>query len=148
MLAFCSNVGSNKMPSNKRKRHVGGETLCDTLRKLVVDGGKSWFCYDEAVVVRDSKCDGQAILRYAHVAAALRVLQPNLAFKKTDVARVMEKICTEFYQSWGMSQDQSKDWLETMTRRLRNFLHQISAAEAKKTKPETVLKLPWLATPQ
>jgi hypothetical protein len=34
-----------------------------------------------------------------------------------------------------------------MTRRLRNFLHQISAAEAKKNKPEWVLKLPWVATP-
>ena len=107
----------------------------------------SWLCYDEVAVVKDSKCYGQAILRYAYVAATLRELQPNLAFNKTDVARVMEKICIEFYQYWGLSLDQFKDWSETMTRRLRNFLHHISAAEANNTKPEWVLRLSWLAAP-
>ena len=63
---------------------------------------------------------------------------------KSIVSEAMHIICKELAPVWKFTSEQTADWIETVTRRLRNFMYHIHHSHAKKTKPKWLSQLPWL----
>lgn len=58
---------------------------------------------------------------------------------------IVHKMVETHQKQWPLDNAQKKDWYETMSRRLRNMLHDAHAAAFKKTKvPDWMVDFEWV----
>lgn len=131
-----------------RPRFVGAEgDLAAALRPIVERDGRAFLRYCEGEAVRNTKVDGDLILKAASVAEAAHAVQSNLSFRRATVTSAMDELINEFGGSWKLDEGARADWVLTMFRRFRNFCYVISSAAFRTKKPEWFLKLPWVSEP-
>ena len=82
--------------------------------------------YDECKQVQKARLDVPKVFNNVDMVVKLREVYEDLLFTKAQVRRVMAKLAKKHKSQWGLDDKQTDDWVETMTRRLRNLLHVIN----------------------
>ena len=65
--------------------------------------------------------------KFYNILNDLHELQPNLSFNRSQLQEVMAKVFDQNYQQWKMEKKHKQDYVEVMTRRIKNigrFVHQ------------------------
>lgn len=131
------------MATRKRARSgITAPRLAEILEPFVELSGKNWIQYAETKI-GESKVDKVAILKYAHIAAAIRYEEPTLTMKQSTVHAAMKELMAKFQGRWKFTDEQNDEWCNAMSSRLRNMLAAIAASERKKTPPKWLGELPW-----
>ena len=113
-LLLCFHVGNLRF-------HV--ETSCGgdarkfscVLKPFVTS--RSWVVYDKSTRVSRIKLDKRNALKHVALWTALHQHSPSLVFTRSVVTAALKQLVVQF----GMSQDSSKDYVETMTNRLQDL---------------------------
>ena len=115
--------------------------LAAKLRPFVARDGASWLKYSEEEQVTKATVDKQLLLAQRAIYQACKELQANVCFTKATVRYAMQELIGDFREGFGFSDSDVSDWVETMTRRLRNMFYIIRVADNKDKKPQWLVEL-------
>ena len=116
--------------------------LADALRPMA--NKKAFIEYEECEVVSKAKTLPDSIAKAHDVLSALKALQPNLAFRKSDVVAALDLLVTEFNGKWQLNAESRADYAKIMDLRIRNLCYVTNCGERKTPPPKWVSQLPWL----
>ena len=105
----------------------------------------NWCKYSEAGTCKKSGINAALVERHHDLLHRLHAVQENLSFRKTVMEKALNMIVGEKAQEWALDKSSQKDWVLTMSTRLRNICFVVANAERKKKMPSWALKLPWRA---
>ena len=120
---FCVSTLTICESMSRPRGVVTPEELSCVLKPFVTS--RSWLVYDESAKVSESKLHKGNALKHV----ALHEHTPSLVFTRSVVTTAFKQLVVQF----GMSQDASKDWVETMTNRLQNLCRTVSQSLQKVT---------------
>ena len=117
--------------------------VLDILRRAAMSRGKSFVRYDESPKVAKSKLDAKRVTQHVDILAELKRVSPNLSFGRKVMKTCLEKVCSEFGEAWGLSPEQGRDWVLSISLRVRNMCFAVASAERKKPLAKWLESLPW-----
>ena len=131
-----------------KRDHFRGDAdrLVDALRPLVEEHGPSFCRYgDESKNCSDAKLvhGDRGVEGHHSLLGAMKALQANLVFPKIIIHKALQKIYEENRAKWRLSQAESQDYIETLSRRLRNLCRCCAQGEVKSKDSAWVRDLPW-----
>ena len=116
-----------EMPA-KRARFAGDvEALSAALLPFVTS--VTWLSYDESP---HPKVNQKAILAHAEAVRACIAVQDNLAFRRRTMDDVFSQIIKEVPFQAQLDEEQTQDWIVTMSRRFRNLLRHCQQGRVKR----------------
>ena len=98
---------------------------------------QKWLVYDEAKIVKDTKCLPFLIVDQKLLVGALYKLQTNLAFSRSTVTSAMKALFDIKSNELALKVDYKDEWVETFTRRFMNLCRSVAQGLAKSS--------PWTA---
>ena len=116
------------------------EELSCILKPFVT--ARSWLVYDESAQVSEAKLHKGNVVKHVALLTALHEHSPSLVFTRSVVSAVLKQLLVQF----GLSQDSSKDWLDTKTNRLQNLCRTVSQSLRKNPRSEFAATFPWSPT--
>ena len=137
---FCVSTLTICESMSRPRGVVTPEELSCVLKPFVTS--RSWLVYDEAAKVSESKLHKGNALKHVALLTALHEHSPSLVFTRSVVTTAFKQLVVQF----GMSQDASKDWVETMTNRLQNLCKTVSQSLRKNPSSEFASTFPWSPT--
>jgi len=135
-----------------KRHHFSGDgaALAAALLPFAEQKGVSFVRYDcEARVTSKSKVlHGERGVESHHgVLHALYKLQPNLSFPRAVVESALQKVLEACGAKWRLSASEGPDWVQTISRRLRNMCRAVAQGQLKRGDSAWVRALPWNSTP-
>ena len=103
---------------------------------------RSWLVCDESAKSFRNKVAQKCALKHVALLTALHEHSPSLVFTRSVVTAAFRRLVVHF----GMSQDSSKDWVETMTNRLQNLCRTVNQSLRKNPSSEFAATFPWSPT--
>ena len=137
---FCVSTLTICESMSRPRGVVTPEELSCVLKPFVTS--RSWLVYDESGKVSESKLHKGNALKHVALLTALHEHSPSLVFTRSVVTTAFKQLVVQF----GMSQDASKDWVETMTNRLQNLCRTVSQSLRKNPSSEFASTFPWSPT--
>ena len=132
------------MPGSQSARFKGApQYLADVLRPFVQRNGPDFVWYSEEPIVKDAKLDRKLIVSQHEIVGKCRQLQENMSFNASLVSEALKLIVTDFRKDWKFTDPMVVEWVEAMTRRLRNMFAGVAQAESKAPLAAWVKLLPW-----
>ena len=116
------------------------EELSCILKPFVT--ARSWLVYDESAQVSEAKLHKGNVVKHVALLTALHEHSPSLVFTWSVVSAVLKQLLVQF----GLSQDSSKDWLDTKTNRLQILCRTVSQSLRKNPRSEFAATVPWSPT--
>ena len=114
------------------------EELSCVLKQFVTS--RSWLVCDESAKVSESKLQKGNALKHVALMTALHEHSLSLVFTRSVMSAALKQVVV------GMSQDSSKDWVDTMTNRLQNLCRTVSQSLRKNPRSEFAATFPWRPT--
>lgn len=103
---------------------------------------RSWLRYSESPVIAKAKTIPTTIAQHHDLLERLYRQQENLSFKETTVRDAFKKVLSD-KGGFGMSPGEQKDWVATMSLRLRNTLRAVAQGLLKRPDTPWVKQLPF-----
>ena len=128
-LALCESMSGPRVAMTP-------EELSCVLKPFVTS--RSWHLYDESARVSETKLHEGNALTHVALLTALQEHSPGLVITWSVVSAALKQMVVQF----GMSQDSSKDWVETMTSRLQNLCRTVSQSLRKNPRSEFCRDIP------
>ena len=129
----------------ERNRYKGsGDDLCQAIMPFATS--KSFVRFSDTEDLAKLKVDKDMkniIADHAGLLESLHNLQPNLSFPSRVMQTALEAVLEAKANDWDLDTRHHKDWLKTITVRLRNLLRTIGQGVLKKRSWAT--NLPWTA---
>lgn len=132
---------ASKPPAPKRQAYSGtASDFAEGLKDVVKAKGKVWLVYDECAKVEDAKVLPAEIKKAKELLSALQKMQHNISFNKV-LVRDGITLLAESCEYWEMKAELRPDYVETMTRRLRNLCRAVW--QHRNGNAEWARDLPW-----
>ena len=116
--------------AGRNRADVTAATLAECFEPHAVRNGMSFCTYsDENEMVKKSRLDISAVQKHRHLIKDIHAAcEGNLCLKKSDVKAALTILYKKLGHNWSMNSVQREDWLETLTRRIRNMTQNVQQA--------------------
>jgi hypothetical protein len=138
LICFVSSVAISGSSFELSMSDPVSTSIAANLQPIIAKHGKSFVKYSEEAVMSQSKIDSKKILEAKLVLLTLGL--QSWTIQKSTMLKAMELIVAE-NKSWKMTDSQVKDYIATMTKRLRNMIWGVAQGIKKGAKWAEAFKL-------